>query len=221
MSAEVLEVLRVSIEAWTASFRYPIFVSGFQPTLPVPPLSTVYGLLSSALGKYVTPSDLAVGYVFTSTGKGVDIETIYELGSSLKNNKPNICRREILFEPCLTLYLPQASPELEQAFRTPYYPLLIGRSTELAAVTSCERVILRAQEAGKLGGTVIPFPTNGVYGILQALPTHFSDGIPRQALGTRPFYILKDFIQYQGTALYQDTEKDWLVYFFGNTPLIL
>ena len=40
-----MQLLRVGLSGWTASFRYPAFISGFQPTLPVPPLSTIYGIL--------------------------------------------------------------------------------------------------------------------------------------------------------------------------------
>ena len=61
-----MKFLRILIEGWTASFRYPTFISGFQPTLPVPPLSTIYGLLSAAKGDLVTPIDTSVGFVFES-----------------------------------------------------------------------------------------------------------------------------------------------------------
>ena len=56
-----MKYLRILIEGWTASFRYPAFISGFQPTLPVPPLSTIYGLLSAAKGELVTPDETNVG----------------------------------------------------------------------------------------------------------------------------------------------------------------
>ncbi|WP_298938611.1 CRISPR-associated protein Cas5, partial [uncultured Dysgonomonas sp.] len=35
---------RIKINSWTSSFRYPNLISGFQPTLEVPPVSTVMGL---------------------------------------------------------------------------------------------------------------------------------------------------------------------------------
>ena len=58
-----MRVLRVHLMGWTASFRYPIFVTGYQPTLPVPPVSTIYGLISAAKGEYVIPEQTKVGYV--------------------------------------------------------------------------------------------------------------------------------------------------------------
>ena len=43
-----MKVLRVHITGWVSSFRNPLFISGFQPTLPLPPLSALYGLLTAA-----------------------------------------------------------------------------------------------------------------------------------------------------------------------------
>lgn len=91
-----MKFLRVLIEGWTASFRYPTFISGFQPTLPVPPLSTIYGLLSAVKGDLVTPEDTDVGFVFDFEAKSVDLETIYEL-KGLKGNKSNVTKREFVY----------------------------------------------------------------------------------------------------------------------------
>ena len=99
-----MKFLRIKIEGWTASFRYPIFISGFQPTLPVPPLSTIYGILSAAKGDLVSPKDTNLAFVFTSEAKSIDIETIYEL-KGMKGNKTNILKREFLYNPKLYLYL--------------------------------------------------------------------------------------------------------------------
>ena len=99
-----MKFLRILIEGWTASFRYPTFISGFQPTLPAPPLSTIYGLLSAVKGELVTPEDTNVGFVFFFFSKSVDLETIYEL-KGLTGNKSNVAKREFLFNPRLYLYL--------------------------------------------------------------------------------------------------------------------
>ena len=62
-------------------------ISGFQPTLPLPPLSALYGLLTAAKGDWVTPHDAAIGFVFKSNGKAVDLETVYEFGGKLVANQ--------------------------------------------------------------------------------------------------------------------------------------
>ena len=107
-----MKVLRVHINGWVASFRNPLFISGFQPTLPLPPLSTLYGLLSAARGDWVTPDDASIGFIFQSQGKAEDLETVYEFfyktATKMKPNvaKSNVCKREFLVSPELYLYTP-------------------------------------------------------------------------------------------------------------------
>ena len=48
-----MKVFKIDITAWTSSFKYPNLISGFQPTLEVPPISTVLGLINAAAGKYI------------------------------------------------------------------------------------------------------------------------------------------------------------------------
>ena len=210
-----MEILRVLISGWTASFRYPIFVVGHQPTLPVPPLSTVYGLVSAAAGRPLGPEHLALGYVFRSRGRGTDLETVYEIGPNL-GAKQNICRREILFEPELVLYL--ADLELADCFRRPAHPLLLGRSGDLAAVRAVDRVeLLPARAAVTVEGTIMPFPGPGLRGVVQALPTHFSDSLPRRAMGTRLFCLVTEPLKISRDDLWLDADRGWGVYLHSHT----
>jgi len=202
-----MKVYRISLKGWTASFRYPIFVIGFQPTLSVPPYSTVYGLISAASGRIVTPEELPVWYVFKSEAKAVDLETIYEI--SAKNAlqaKSNIVKREFLMNPELYIYF--ENKEIAESFQRPHYPLLLGRSTELIFVEEIKKIELVFVK-GKfiLGGTILPFPPI-LNGIIQALPTHFSNTFPREPLGTRPFFLVKDFQKFEGKG-WVDEEKGW------------
>lgn len=208
-----MKLYRIHIRGWTASFRYPAFISGRQPTLPVPPLSTIYGMISAAKGALVTPEDVRIGYVFESNGKAVDLETIYELEDHLKA-KSNVCKRELLFEPSLYLYVEKR--EYADVFRRPHYPLLIGRSTELAMVEEVKEITTEEKKGVLIGGTLIPFPVDGIYGPLQALPTHFTDEIPRKAVGTKPFYIVEKFIRYDKSALPFDVQKGWGIWIHGK-----
>lgn len=203
-----MKASRILIEGWVTSFRYPAFISGFQPSLPVPPLSTVYGLISAAKGELVTPSDLSVGYVFTHKGKAVDLETIYEL-SGLKG-KSNVIKREFLVDPKIYLYIDDSN--YAKYFKNPHYPLLLGRSTDLVTVSEIREVNLEKKSNAKLGKTVLPLGVNGAYGTIQALPTHFTDTIPRKAAGTRPFIMMNQFFDYSQECYY-DEEKQWGIWF--------
>ena len=207
-------VLRVHINGWVASFRNPLFISGFQPTLAVPPLSTLYGLLSAARGDWITPNDVVVGFIFQSQGKAVDLETVYEFDQTRFKAKPNVCKREFLISPDLYLYTPALwlKPHLE----SPHYPLLLGRSTELATVVSIAEIELEVVPETTYCHTLLPFPNEQIYGQISALPTHFTSERPRRPQGIRPFYMLTEHIPYSGTAL-QDSEMGWGVYLHGNS----
>ncbi len=197
---------RIKITGWTASFRYPIFVYTYQPTLPVPPYSTIYGLISAACGKIVTPNDVEVHYVFKSEGKAVDLETIYEWkrGSITKSN---VMKREFLFKPELYLYIKDY--DIASCFEKPYYPILLGRSSDVAFVEEIKKIELFYTSDFKVGGIVLPFPPSwDLNGIIQALPTHFTNTFPRAPLGTRPWFIVQDFQQYKGKG-WVDMEKGW------------
>lgn len=203
-----MKVIRVHITGWVSSFRNPLFISGFQPTLPLPPLSALYGLLSAAKGEWVTPHDAAIGFVFKSNGKAVDLETVYEFGGKL-DAKSNINRREFLVQPELYLYTPEMW--LREAFERPYYPLLLGRSSDLATVNSIEEVVLEQNTETSYQNTILPFPDEQLHGQIQALPTHFTADIPRRQCGTRTFCLITEKIKYEGDVLH-DADKNWGVY---------
>ena len=203
-----MKFLRILIEGWTASFRYPTFISGFQPTLPVPPLSTIYGLLSAVKGELVTPDDTNVGFVFESEAKSMDLETIYEL-KGLTGNKSNVAKREFLYNPKLYLYINDL--KFKKFFERPVYPVLLGRSSDLAFIKQIKEIDMNIKTDVNLGKTILPFDTEGAFGLIQALPTHFSDEIPRKAIGTKPYILMNQFYQYSDECYYDD-ELDWGVW---------
>jgi len=177
-------MIRVTIKSWTASFRYPTFQSGVQPTLPVPPLSTILGILSAAKGDIVSISDLEyIGFVFKSEGKGLDIEKIYALGKA----ETDIIRREILLDNTLYLYLPDY---WEKFLKKPKYQLLFGRSSDIANVDKIEHITLKLKEKPHVRGTIVPLDT-GLPGMVHALPIEFDySRVPRVPKIVRPFIII-------------------------------
>ena len=209
-----MKVLRVHITGWVSSFRNPLFISGFQPTLPLPPLSALYGILTAAKGDWVTPHDAAIGFVFQNQGKAIDLETIYEFGGKL-DAKSNINRREFLVQPELYLYTPEMW--LREAFERPRYTLLMGRSSDLATVKSIDEIELEIRSETTYQNTIIPFPDPQLYGQVQALPTHFTAEIPRRQCGTRAFCLITEPIKYNGKVLH-DPEKKWGVYLHERLP---
>lgn len=192
-----MKLYTVDLTSWTASFRYPNLISGFQPTLEVPPVSTVLGLINAAAGQYLRHQQLTIGYYFQYGAKCVDLETIYQIEVDKKTSRPNnnvntnVLRREFMFDTFLRLYTDQ--PAIADYFRQPYFPLLMGRMNDLATV---ERISQEATElalvenATRIRGQVVPFSKNYLPGTIQALPKYFTNDIPRQNVGTEPYSVL-------------------------------
>lgn len=193
---------RVRLSSWTCSFRYPNLISGVQPTLHVPPLSTVLGLLNAAAGRYLPHEHLELGYVFDFAGQAVDVETIWMVAGAKRKNaqkedvfvasnnvKSNPVRREFLYECQLTLYL--FEKELADYFRQPAYQLLLGRSGDLATVDEiCEVALHPTAGQARLWGQLVPLQPHYLPGQIQALPQYFTNTIPRQNLGTQAYSVL-------------------------------
>lgn len=228
-----MEVYRINITSWTASFRYPNIISGVQPTLEVPPVSTVLGLMNAAAGQYIEHQRLKIGYFFKYEAKGEDLETVYQF-KGVKNSKTkqfkkdqynnfvvanknitsNILLRHFLFNNQLSIYL--TDNQLIDFFRSPFYQLVLGRSNDLATVESIEKINLIAKtEAVKIRGQVIPLNKHFLPGQIQALPKYFSNTIPRKNLGTEPYSIIshKSPVSSSRLEVFYDEENDVDVYF--------
>lgn len=146
--------VRVKVEGPVTSFRYPFFVQNVQPTLPVPPLATLYGHICSAAGELLDPALLQIGYSFSRRGTFEDYEHLWFEGGEFKMN-PFV--RHLIYEPCLTLYV--IWPELEwlaARFRSPRYPVVLGRSQDLMAYTAVELVELVEARSVYFEGTLLP-----------------------------------------------------------------
>jgi CRISPR-associated protein Cas5t len=213
-----MEVLRIKITGVVSSFRNPFFVSGAQPTLEVPPPSTILGIISAVVGRIVKPDEISFGYVFLYKDKGEDLELIYEL--SLKEKfkaKSNVIRRDFLTFPELYLYV--TNVEYEGYFRKPSFPILLGRTQELAKIEKIERVTLVKKSPVRFGKTIVPIDFKGVSGAIVALPLYFDyspQGV-RKAMMIQPFVILSRFINYERQPLWFDEEKNWGVYLYGES----
>lgn len=192
-----MKAYRIKLSSWTASFRYPNLISGFQPTLDVPPLSTVLGLINAAAGHYVAYSGIYIGYYFEYGAKAIDLETIYQvelkttkLGSYPSNIiKPNVINREFLYDCKLYVYVQDIT--IMEYFQKPYYSLVLGRSSDLVSIDSIEEVgLIENSTPNNLKGQIIPFTENYLPGEIQALPKYFTNTIPRKNIGTEPYSII-------------------------------
>lgn len=165
-----MDVSKVVIRAPVASFRHPFFVTGRQPTYDIPPPSTIFGHCASAVGSWPDPRDFFFGLHFRYRSKGVDLEHQHiaqSLGPRAKTRVPTPegearatheitvqpVAREFLFGCEMTLYLP---PLVGEGFRSPCFPVVLGRSQDLAEVVSIEAVALRRPSRLRLEHTLLP-----------------------------------------------------------------
>lgn len=163
-----MRVLKIELEGTTTSFRYPHFLVGRQPSLPMPPPATIYGHVASALGEYPEPDSFRFAYVFTHQGSVDDFEHTWLVKADRSargwkhpaNISANLSPivRELFFSPRLTLYL--QTPDLEtwrKAFLEPRYPVLLGRSQDLASYRSLEVIDLEQRDTGYYEHTLLPW----------------------------------------------------------------
>ncbi|HEY3128709.1 MAG TPA: CRISPR-associated protein Cas5 [Acidobacteriota bacterium] len=166
-----MKALRVEMEGTVTSFRYPHLHVGRQPSYPMPPPATIYGHVCSALGEWGSPNSIRFGYSFFHNGAGDDLELLHmaAVGTGRMDKtwgyvrnievQTNVLPREILLHPKLILYL-DASDKTEYlsgAFRSPQYPVLLGRSQDLAAYRTVEIVELEHSEFGYFENTLLPW----------------------------------------------------------------
>jgi CRISPR-associated protein Cas5t len=147
---KTMQALRIELVGDVTSFRYPHFMWGVQPTFDMPPPATIYGHICSAVGDWIDPAGLRFAYHFTHSGKFTDLEHIHAGGMptpvSTRKRKElsnqgyhditmygestvTPFARELLFRPRLLLYLNRL--DLADAFRSPRYPVVLGRSQDL------------------------------------------------------------------------------------------
>jgi CRISPR-associated protein Cas5t len=188
-----MEVYKIDITSWTASFRYPNLISGVQPTLEVPPISTVLGLINAAAGSYLQHRDLKLGYYFEYEAEAEDLETIYQIsskdGKPTNNAKSNIIYRKFLFNNFLRIYT--SEKRIVEYLSQPYFPIVLGRMNDLATVEtiSAKETLAEIQGATEIRGQIIPFHFH-LPGQIQALPQYFTNEFPRKNIGTEPFSII-------------------------------
>jgi len=202
-----MKLYRVLITAQTASFRYPNFISSNQLSIKAIPYTTIAGMVASATGndKLV---DFKFSYIFRYQSSYIDLETIYkfEKKSNTVNNKNVVqdptFKREILFDCYLTLYF--EDEEIANAFKSPIFQLLLGRSGDLARVVEVKEIEVEIIDKAILNGTIVPFNEFKSSGEIYAMPKYFNNSnTTREAREVQPF-LINDGL---GSFLYEPINK--------------
>ncbi|MBR7673355.1 CRISPR-associated protein Cas5 [Streptomyces daliensis] len=165
MPSEEISGWRAEFFAPVASFRDPLF-PGLSHGLPLPPPSTVRGLLAAATGQVSEPCP--VGIAAWAEGSGVDAETYHPIAADGSNPAVSgkvkaikggmtIRDRPFLTDVHLTVWLP--GPEgarIAQALRRPRWPLRLGRSQDLVHPLTVRPSTLRSTEQAVVGHALAP-----------------------------------------------------------------
>ncbi len=192
-----MRVAKVVVHADVTSFRHPFFVTGQQPTFDMPPPSTIHGHCASAAGGWPDPNSFFFGYHFTWRARARDLEHQHlaeALGSRAKTRVPTPegdarattvvsvqpVGRDFLFDCWLTLYLPS---DLAPAFRAPAFPVVLGRSQDLAEVVSVEELDLVPAARVRIEHTLLPRSLRPCvrFGTTVLLTRHISEPPRREA----------------------------------------
>lgn len=161
------------------SFRQADFHT-YHKTLPLPPKTTVAGLIGAALGlspqvvndEWLKPARFQVGIVGKANGKANDLWQIrkyegkrmkaFEKGEEPTPYKTAVIVRELLFGSTFYLYffLPEAADKdlLLKGIQSPAWALSLGREDELIRIEQLKEVELNVVDSHFFKHTVIKYP---------------------------------------------------------------
>ncbi len=210
-----MRVLRIVAEGPTTSFRYPHFIMQVQPTFLAPPPATIYGHVASALGDWFDPAGVRFAYHFTYRAKVRELEHTILLAPAggkmgdlprAMEGPVNPFRREVLFLPRLTLYLNR--PEWIDAFRSPSYAVVLGRSQDLFTYTAIDTVELEEADEAYFEHTLLPYDVNRHTGRgFAVLMPRYIDGANRRQPTFERYVVIQERVA---------TTTDFL--YFGDRP---
>jgi CRISPR-associated protein Cas5t len=160
----------------TASFRSPE-THTFHKTLPLPPKTTIVGMMGAALGlsleeihKLVDNQGFLVGVYGFNKGLMKDLWNYRKLTGKekkyteddIKNRRQySILIREYLFENLFIFYFGCSEldklEQLRSAFLSPVYPLTVGNSDDLLKICKIENITEeKERELKKFEYTILP-----------------------------------------------------------------
>ncbi|WP_405107966.1 CRISPR-associated protein Cas5 [Micromonospora sp. NBC_01405] len=160
-----IEATRVELFAPVASFRDPMF-PGLTRCLPVPPPSSIRGMLAAATGAGTEPVPL--GYHAHAAGSGVDAETYHPIAANGTNPAVSgrvraikggmtLKERPFLAHLTVTLWIPEPDgTRIAAALRRPTWGLRLGRCQDLVYVRSITAVLLRPTGQAVVGHALAP-----------------------------------------------------------------
>ncbi|MHB8361111.1 MAG: type I-B CRISPR-associated protein Cas5b [Thermoplasmataceae archaeon] len=163
------EAVRLKCYSISSGFRTPLSHS-IHDTLPLPPPTTIIGMIGAALGvdrkdmnSYY--SSLKVGVIGTHEAIYQDLTHIIKFAGSgeikNKSNPTSLLTRENLFNNNFLIWIMPDKREmvdiLIRALQNPKYALSMGRDDEIIRIDEVKKVKLEYEETPVLENTILPF----------------------------------------------------------------
>ena len=160
-----IDAVRAEFFAPVASFRDPMF-PGVTRCLPVPPPSTLRGMLAAATGNPAEP--VTLGFAACAGGGGTDLETYHPVNTDGSNppvagrvravkGGTTVRDRPFLAMLRVTLWIPEPDGgRIAAALRRPVWGLRLGRSQDVVHLRSMVRVRLEPAQHAVVGHALAP-----------------------------------------------------------------
>ena len=172
-----MKFIRIKCSGCLNSFRQPDFHT-YHKTFPLPPKTTVAGMIGSALGispesvneEWLQNNRFQMGIVGKSNGKANDLWqirkyeskqiTAYKNGKESEPYKTAVIVRELLFASEFTLYLHFENKEdyelVSAKIQNPEWALSLGREDELVLIQEIKQIDLYETTDISFCNTVLP-----------------------------------------------------------------
>jgi CRISPR-associated protein Cas5t len=176
-----MQFLKIKASGCFNSFRQPDFHT-YHKTLPLPPKTTVAGMIGSALGlspkavndEWLKAERFQMGIIGKANGKANDLWQIrkYETKQIAAYNKGNkdtpyktaVIVRELLYNSEFTIYLTFKDESdfdlVHGKLQNPSWALSLGREDELISIKDMTRVDLEEEPDTTFQNTVLPYDVN-------------------------------------------------------------
>ncbi|MCI0614199.1 CRISPR-associated protein Cas5 [bacterium] len=195
-----MECFRVIIESLSAAFFAPGYSNESCSSLPVPPHSAIQGLIAAATGN-PEEKGFHAGWMMRYSSIYEDYEKIVPA-----RRKPNLddfepfrtgfrlvrtpVKRKYLIEAKLFLYIEE---KFIQALQSPCHTLRLGRSQDLAWISSITPVELHQVKEADIEGVILPFPlpNNSLAAFIWAIPEKASGYDERTWHNPKPYAFLR------------------------------
>lgn len=192
------EYIYLDIRGETASFKIPQIYQGVLMSLPLPPFSTILGIISRMIGREITLKDTNIAFRYTYEGNGQDKERYHRWkrneSGTYSYDKTAVRIREIHYKPRLKVVLDNI--ELFDGLFHPKQVITLGRSQDIAFVNKLKLVKGTSRTSGIIQNTFILFSEinteNLISGTLFNFPESYDykEGMVRVPTNIQRFFAI-------------------------------